>query len=156
VDSEIFTVIEDVRHWLWTCQLQVERLISDEAHIVEALTGATDVTASHASLARGRAFSQTAADEHFLVVAGAHVVTALRSAAPLSAELVLRADVADALEVLRNLLEHWDEQRADFSNQVIDKRRSGLTYEQKWPGGTPWSTSWGEQGWVLGGSTFRT
>ena len=135
-------VLDDLLHWIWSWRVQVRRLVESTA----AEGRGTD------DLAHRRSFSATSYDEHILLVAGAQLVKALgiaRDRFPACGDL---GETGAALTLLRNLYEHWDEQRESFADPSASKVRSGKTFVERFPQGRPWSIAYGADDWVLGGA----
>ncbi len=59
--------------------------------------------------------------------------------------------LAEALRLLRNIYEHWDEQRPVFQEPSKPKQGSGKEFLEKFPEGHPWSVSLTSEDWMLGG-----
>ena len=134
-------VLNDVLHWIWSWCLQLERLV--ESTKLEWAGGA-------GSKGR-RVFSRTSYDEHALIVAGGNLARALKPAAELFPELPIDAQRLKAVRLLRNLYEHWDEQRDAFRIPDVTKRRSAKDFTELFPEGRPWSISYGAEEWTLCG-----
>jgi hypothetical protein len=84
-----------------------------------------------------------------LVVTGWNVVRAIDSAQPVLPVTVARR-TREALRLLRNLYEHWDEQRESFRSTTA-KERSAAEFVQAFPEGKPYSISFTGNEWFLGG-----
>lgn len=132
--------LDDVLHWIWSWRLQRERL----AATTMAQSGGPDPVSSR------RSFSHASYDEHVLVVAGWNVARALKQAEALFPS-IRSLGQGDALRLLRNLYEHWDEQRRAFQNPPVEKARSGKEFSDQYPQGRPWSITYAAGDWLLGG-----
>jgi hypothetical protein len=131
---------DDLLHWIWSWNVQVSRL--KESTSVDG-QGTTPTE-------RRRAYSRTSLDEHLLVVVGGHVVTSLRRFGEVHLDL-LDPDHLQALQLLRNLYEHWDEQRDTFRKPDVPRVKSGKTFSEKFPEGRPYSITYASNDWILGG-----
>jgi hypothetical protein len=58
--------------------------------------------------------------------------------------------IAEKIEHLRNIHEHWEKTRETFSKQLT-KDKSAKWYEDNYPDMTPWSLSWDANGLVVCG-----
>jgi hypothetical protein len=55
------------------------------------------------------------------------------------------------LILLRNLYEHWDEQRPAFQDPSVPKHKSGKRLAELCPDARPWSITYAPGEWLLGG-----
>ena len=140
-DDPRFALTNDVLHWLWSWRLQVERHAESTRHDGEGDT----------HLQQLKAFSRTSYDEHILTVVGAHLVRAIDRAEQELGESLLNTEAAEALPLLRNLYEHWAEQRPAFEDASISKSHSGKTFADRYPEGRPWSVTFDGDELLLGG-----
>jgi len=62
----------------------------------------------------------------------------------------LDAEMAEKIEHLRNIYEHWEKTKEAFSKNR-KKNKSAKWYEDNYPSQTPWSLSWDANGFVVGG-----
>lgn len=136
-----FEITNDVLHWLWSWRIQVERHAESTRHDGEGST----------SLERRRAFSRTSYDEHMLTIVGAQLIKALQRAEAEFGESLFDNEAAPALKLLRNIYEHWDEQRPAFRDPAIPKVKSGKKFAERFPYGKPWSVTYVDNDLVLGG-----
>jgi hypothetical protein len=86
-----------------------------------------------------------------LVVAGWNLARALTRCSSVLPALQISEDKYDALRLLRNLYEHWDEQRPAFQDSAKPKQRSGKEFAELFPEGRPWSITYMREDWLLGG-----
>ena len=131
----------DALHWIWSWRLQVER------HAESTKRDGAGST----NLERLQAFSATSYDEHMLAVVGWHLVRAIARANDVLEEIALDPALADALQLLRHIYEHWDEQRPVFQDPSIPKKLSAKHFDEKFPDGQPWSVAFTAEDWMLGG-----
>ena len=134
-------VLDDVLPWIWSWRLQIERI--GESFNAQG-SGTTDVD-------RRRSWSRFSLDEHLLTVTGGNLVRALKRAETLFPEIKLSDDKTEALRLLRNLYEHWDEQRPSFRSSTLPKDRSGAEFVEQFPEGRPWTMVFDKDDWMLGG-----
>ena len=132
--------LTDVLHWTWSWRLQADRLLAS----TNAQGGGDD------DVAKRRSFSAASYDEHMLVVAGWNLARAVRRAEELFPSIRM-TDQAKALRLLRNLYEHWDEQRVAFQSDSQPKERSAREFVESFPQGHPWSITYTQDDWLLGG-----
>lgn len=135
-----FEITNDVLHWIWSWRIQVERH-ADSTH--RDGVGSTP-------LERRRAFSRTSYDEHMLTVVGSQLIKAIRRAEAQFEESLFDGEAAPALTLLRNIYEHWDEQRPAFADPGIPKVKSGKNFAELFPHGRPWSVTYVDNDLVLG------
>jgi len=136
-------VLEDMLHWVWSSQLQIRRLIES--------TNAEWNSSSLDPALRRKVFSQTTFDEHIVLVAGRNLVRALDRAQEQFPALGLTDDMRACIKLLRDIYEHWDEQREAFLPGGPPKERSGKEFAERHPDGKPWSITYAASGLVLGG-----
>jgi hypothetical protein len=134
-------VLDDVLHWIWSWRLQIKRI--SESFNAQG-SGDTDVE-------RRRSWSRFSFDEHVLTVTGGNLVRAIRRAEALFPEIKLPEGKSEALRLLRNLYEHWDEQRPSFRSSTIPKDRSGAEFAEQFPQGWPWTMVFDKDDWFLCG-----
>jgi len=99
---------------------------------------------------RRQASSRFSFDEHVLVVVGWNLARALARASALSLVSTLEGDKCQALRLLRNLYEHWDEQRDSFRPGGPPKERSAAEFADRFPAGQPWSIVFDRDDWIIG------
>jgi hypothetical protein len=125
--------IDDALHWINAAQVQIERF-STAFQISQA--------SSRSPLGPGAwRRGLYSAEAHLLIVAMNHVSTALERIDDRLGVATLSEGVKTSTLLLRNILEHWDEQRDAFSNDSIPKVQSGKRYADRFPDSTPWSFS---------------
>ena len=136
-------VLSDVTHWIWSCQLQIQRLLESTAQEFSS-------SQEQSRLERRRICSRTSYDEHMVLVALRNLLRSLdRGTAPLKKNLLRRSE--DAIRHLRNIYEHWDEHRGVFRRgDPSEYERSLKVFLESFPEGRPWSTSYSPEGLVLG------
>jgi hypothetical protein len=131
--------IDDALHWIWSWRVQVRRLGESQQAAFSASSG----------MPRRQAESRSSLDEHLLVVTGGNLVRALARASDLSLVAPLEENKHQALWLLRNLYEHWDQQRDAFRPGGPPKEQSGAKFADTFPTGQPWSIVFEEDDWVL-------
>jgi hypothetical protein len=133
--------LADLLHWVWSCRLQLKRLL----HSVEEETA---VVGPYKDKCRQH-FSQTSYDEHVAFVAFGDFKKALEQARPYFPSLSLSPEKLQALCLLRNLYEHWNQHRDTFRGSDLAKARSGKEFASLFPEGKPWSLTIQPSGDVL-------
>lgn len=110
----------DALHWIRVSLLQIERFVANFLDFAEAgdQRDATAVTA----------------DAHFLLNACAHAENALAAAGR-----AIPADRSTTIRSLRNVHEHWDEQRKSFESGQHPKKWSGRAFAEAHPDHLPWT-----------------
>lgn len=134
--QEYIRALDDARHWLWSWDLQWGRF--GDSLRVEG-QGAT-------AEARRRSHSRVTYEKSVLVFTAMHcfrVIDRLSGYSRFSALFQERLDGFEDLRMLRNLLEHWDEQQDDF-REGNPKKRSGKEFETKHPTKNPWSFAYAD------------
>jgi hypothetical protein len=131
--------LNDVKHWVWSWQLQLSRLV--DSTNAEWSGGIKQ--------GRPKDYSRTTYDEHALVLVGWNVGRAIKRAEHLFPEIKLASDTYRALRLLRNLYEHWDEQRKCF-REGGEKKRAAKEFVEAFPQGRPWSITYGFDDWTIG------
>ena len=96
--------LDDVLHWIWSCQLQIERLRQD---LRDELGGA--YAKGEGPIEGRKRFSRTSLDEHLLLVTARNVFRALDQDKKLSKRLETNSATRNAITYLRNIYEHWDD-----------------------------------------------
>lgn len=133
--------LNDLLHWVWSWRLQVSRLgKSTEAQYSEAKP-----------LDQRRSRSAASYDEHALAVVGWNLARAVARAGKRFPLLGISGATYEALRLLRDLYEHWDEQRPPFHSGEIEKKFSGRNFAEQFPEGKPWSITYAQDDWLLGG-----
>jgi hypothetical protein len=133
--------LNDVLHWVWSWRVQTQRLLSSTAAEGQAAT----------ELDVRRSLSLATYDEHMLVVAGWNLARALARGGSVVSAVRIAEDKHKALRLLRNLYEHWDEQRPAFQDPAKPKLRSAKEFAELFPKGQPWSITYMKNDWLLGG-----
>lgn len=133
--------ISDVLHWIWSWRLQVVRLRQTTAKQGQ---GDSDVE-------RRQSYSAASYDEHALAVVGCHVVRAVDRAGQRFGSIAVAEQQSEPLRLLRDLYEHWDEQRESFRAGGPPRAMSGKSFSKKFPEGQPWSIAYVAGDWLLGG-----
>lgn len=131
----------DLLHWIWIWHLQVGRLHESTLR----------ATGTGTPLESRRASSRTSYEEHILSVAGWNLARALNRAQPYLSHAAISEKTGQALELLRNLYEHWDEQRVAFQTNDIPKKRSAKKLTELFPEGRPWTLVFTNDDLLLGG-----
>lgn len=137
VDPGRLTLLSDARHWVWATQMQIERFVA-AYHSQTA-----DSEGLPSTPEQRRSDSLTFAEAEFLLNAANHVLTALGR---LPGAPKLNDDLAHKIRTLRNVHEHWDEQRAAFAHDDLPKERSGKCFANDFPESKPWSYGFGSDG----------
>jgi hypothetical protein len=98
----------DALHWLHATQVQVDRFGA----------GLADSSARRSARIREDDWRATShvADAHFLLVSTHNLAKALNRLPPELEIPRLSNDVSEATALLRNILEHWEEQRVSFAS----------------------------------------
>ena len=134
--------LDQALHWIWSWQLQMERLIASTEREPGNFKG----------VKRQKAFSRTSFDEHMLAVTGWNMFRALE---PVQRQIpLIRAlhstDAQAVLELLRHCYERWDQLQPVFSRG--EYRGAVKELSEKSPDARPWSITyrWPDGDWVLG------
>jgi len=133
--------LTDVLHWIWSWRVQLQRLISS-TKVQGQCSGAIE---------RCRSYSCASYDEHALVVVGWNLARAMKKAGELFPSIRFTENKSEVLRLLRNLYEHWDSQREPFRNPKVPKERSAKDFATLFPTGRPWSITFAQDDWLLGG-----
>lgn len=135
--------VKDLLHWVWSCQLQIARFTQDlTTEWNEAVAAETDVEAR-------KRFSKTTFDEHMVFVAARHVLRAVEQVGEAGLQEQLPDEnLTRAIELLRNIREHWDEQRERFSDPDAELERSGKRFAELYPDANPWSSTITAKGYL--------
>jgi hypothetical protein len=137
----------DALHWINAAQVQLERF----ATAFEESQTALRQPLGPGAWRRG----MYSADAHLLLVAMRHVNTALDRIDDRFEVPALSDGLKTSTRLLRNILEHWDEQRDSFSTAGASKVQSGKRFADRFPDSTPWSFSFSgdaEIGLRIGGA----
>ncbi len=141
-DEDAFWVMSsDLLHWLWSWQLQYGRLKESTFRDGQGST----------PMEMRQAFSRTSLDEHLLAVVGGHVVKAMEQFGDELPANMLEREHLEALRLLRNLYEHWVEQRVVFQDPTKRKVRSAKEFVEGFPDGRPYSITYSSADWLLAG-----
>jgi hypothetical protein len=127
-------ILIDVAHWIWSCKLQVRRFLQS-LHATGKPTWRND-------LERRRRFSRLSYDEHMVLVAAANLDRALAQESTILDGVLISEQLRTALTLLRNVYEHWNEQRDSFRRVTNSKSRSGRKLQEQFPQASPWSFDW--------------
>ena len=138
------TRIGDALHWLNAAQVQARRFEETFAADRERRSSRIRTDDWRGGL--------SSVEAHFLLVTIKHLAASLDRLPEELGAPRLSHDLRTAASLLRNILEHWDEQRAAFSNPGIEKKRSGKRFNELFPEFTPWSFAWGSEGSRIGGA----
>jgi hypothetical protein len=128
-------------HWIWSWRVQVQRLFEstkDEGSGLDAIE-------------RRKSVSKASYDEHILAVAGGNLARSIDRAVKHFPQLSIPESTREAMRLLRNLYEHWDEQRKSFQDGNAPKILSGKSFLERFPEGKPWSMVYAAEDWFLGG-----
>lgn len=139
-DPEV-EALGDLLHWIWSWHLQVGRLHESTRR----------ATGSETPLESRRASSRTSYEEHMLFVAGWNLARALSRAQPYMSQAAISGETGQALRLLRNLYEHWDEQRLVFQMDNMPKEKSAKAFAERFPEGRPWTLVFTSEDLLLGG-----
>jgi hypothetical protein len=121
----------DVRYWAFCTRTQASRL-------VRSFGAEMPWSNSGRSIVRERRFAETSYDEHCLAVAAANLDRALRRAPRKLRQTAVEDETRRALQLLRNVYEHWDELRACYRHGST-KRGAALKISKEFPGVEPWT-----------------
>jgi hypothetical protein len=132
--------LNDVLHWIWSWQLQVDRLRESTF---------TNPSGEN-PLEYRKSSSRASYDEHIVAVVGWNLARALKRAQPYIQQIVLSEDTSKLLALLRHLYEHWDEQRPAFQLKDIPKERAAKQLAEDFPEARPWTLVFGDD-WLLAG-----
>jgi hypothetical protein len=126
--------IAEAIHWAWSTRLQILRLMRS---IREELS----MWGSKNRLSQRRAFSTTSLDEHSVVVSAKNLGEALRGLPRAVRGEVGIAESLKALELLRDVYEHWAEARRFYRGHDQNGRsaRAVRKLKEKCPSADPWS-----------------
>ena len=153
---EQWTAREDLKHRLWTLRASIERYLAlQQAQIVSIAAMAPGWPGFTEEQQRLNSQKDAAIDT--LLNAANNLARALRSKhLPAALRSQGPASLAEPIRHVRNLREHWDENR-DFwakSLPVPSDRKydSARWYKEQFPDKTPWSAGWSNvDGSVIGG-----
>jgi hypothetical protein len=133
--------LSDALHWIWSWGVQFQRLVQSQQDEWSGKTGPEF----------RRAASRFSFDEHILCVTGWNLARAIERLEAFLPSASIPSDNSEALKLLRNLYEHWDEQREAFQSPSALKVRSAADFIAQFPEGKPWSIIFGEHDWFHGG-----
>ena len=125
--------IKVVLDWIWGCQTQLERFALSVDSELQILSDEETT-----DRARRQAWALTRFDQHLLLVAANNLAKAMTKYPDVASEIDELPDPNGALELLRNVHEHWDETRDAFRGEA-PMRRSGKRFSESFPGASPWS-----------------
>ena len=120
-------------HWTWSCQLQLRRLIDS--------TKAEWTLHEQDPVKKRKVFSRTSYDEHMFLVAACNLVRAVNLTVKDLPQLKRFIAHNEAIRLLRNIYEHWDEIRSgrrsrsvdDFRNKFPQAQFFSITYTDRGP-----------------------
>lgn len=130
----------DALHWIWNWRLQLSRL--RESTSLE--------TSGDDEIERRKSSLRTSYDEHALAVVGLNLARSLKRAEKYVPPSEIVTEYYEAIRLLRNLYEHWDDQRPAFRNGGREKKLSGKEFSESFPDGQPWAISYDSKDWYLG------
>lgn len=133
--------VSDVRNWAFCTRLQAERLRT-------SATAEMPWQSGHRVILTERRFATTSYDEHCLIVAAANLKRALQRAPRELMRTPFSQDTRRALELLRNVYEHWDELRQCYRDGGA-LRGAALKLAKDYPGVEPWSLTLQQDGDIL-------
>ena len=121
--------LTDVRYWCWCTRLQADRL---------RRSALASFPFGGGPPSRRENLSATASyDEHCLMAAARNLMRAVKTQSdPSLGENLSNVDFR-ALQLLRNVYEHWDELRAGYRDGQLS--RTAKTLATEFPGAEPWS-----------------
>ena len=134
-------VLNDLLHWIWSWRVQLKRLAESTR---EQGSGANTIE-------KRQSFSCASLDEHLVAVVGWNLIRAIDQTQEVFQHVELELDNQEPVRHLRNLYEHWDEQRLSFQNDNVSKEKSGKKFAAQFPSGQPWSITYEADDWMLGG-----
>ena len=126
--------IAEAIHWTWSTCLQIVRL-------TRRIRQELSIWGSTNRLRQRRAFSTTSLDEHSVLVSAKNLGEALRALPrPVRSEVGTPASL-EALELLRDVYEHWGEARRFYRGRGQNGRsaRAVRRLKEKFPSADPWS-----------------
>lgn len=139
--ASFWTRSSDLLHWIWSWRVQFDRLRESTSK---------DGCGKSPDLMR-ESFSRTSLDEHLLAVVGGHLVKAMDEFGSGLPVHDLAPDHLEALRLLRNLYEHWDEQRESLRDPAKPLKLSAKGFSEFFPEGRPFSITYAASDWLLGG-----
>jgi hypothetical protein len=122
--------VGDVLYWSFCCRLQATRLA--QSFMSEFPFGKRLYTFQR------KRFATTSFDEHNLVIAAGNLGKAL-DRAPKFLRRVLPKQTLRALQLLRNIYEHWEDMRAAFRKSGPAKTDAALNLVKEFPEAEPWT-----------------
>jgi hypothetical protein len=109
-------------HWAWSCQLQLRRLLDS--------TSAEWKLSEQDPVEKRKVFSRTSYDEHMFLVAACNLVRAVDLTVKDFPQLKPFIVHSEAIRLLRNIYEHWDEIRSDGPSRSVDDFRNKFPQAQ--------------------------
>jgi hypothetical protein len=147
-DDELDRSIQDVKAWVWASQSQYRRMQESAAAELEHLGWPPKID----YVERSKVFARFSTDQHLLLVCLGNVVTAVGRAEELHGRtLPLSGEIRDGAVLLRNLYEHWKNERPAFPDGPV----SGPRYAERFPGASPWSVVFHPDGRTMLGGTLH-
>lgn len=147
ISAEDFSRIAEALHWLHAAQVQARRFLvafADQRPKRTQRIGASDWRLGFYST-----------EAHLLIVTMQNLITSWDRLPDTITAPQVSDQIRTATSLLRNILEHWDEQKASFSNPAIQKERSGKLFAELFPAFSAWSFGWSNnpgQGSRIGGA----
>jgi hypothetical protein len=120
----------DVLYWSFCCRLEATRLA--QSFMSEFPLG------KRLYVFQRKRFATTSFDEHALVIAAGNLGKALERA-PKFLRRILPKKTLRALQLLRNIYEHWEDMRAAFRKGGPAKTEAALKLSQEFPEAEPWT-----------------
>jgi hypothetical protein len=132
-EEEVNRQLGEVLYWIRVSERQI-------ANFVDSLLTVAESTAGD--------FMPALADGHFLLISAAQAErTAKKAGYPMDNRISI------ALRSLRDVHEHWEEQKDSFASNKLSKTRSGKIFAEAYPGELPWRYAMDATGtWI---STLR-
>jgi hypothetical protein len=132
-------------HWLWATQLQIVRFVEsfNDNIMLPEKRGAKK---PHLTINEKRIYYKSSTEAHFLVISSNNLIKAIKKLG------LTNFGISEDITILRDNLEHWEENKIQFKSTEKEKKRSAKKYAEKFPNKTPWSFSLdSQQGLIIGG-----
>lgn len=129
--DRVWEAASDVRYWSFCTRMQAGRLL-------RSFAAEMPWSSRGRSIVMERRFSETSYDDHCLAVAATNLDRALRRAHRKFRQSAITEETRRALQLLRDVYEHWDVLRACYRQGNI-KRGAALKLSQEFPGVEPWT-----------------
>ena len=153
---EQWTAREDLKHRLWTARASIERFLALQHAQIMSIRAMPPGPVGY-TIDQQRLNSQTSSAVDSVLNDANNLSRALRSRhLPPTLRGRTLGDLAEPIRHVRNLLEHWDENRVFWETAspvpAGQKYASARWYKQHFPDKTPWSSGWSNvDGAVIGG-----